>query len=408
MKLWEIYDIVYVNFYSDYYENLPPSLLRKYIRPTFWSKLFSVCKGLAYDIWHSLKRKTLQEPEIGKRWIIVDAINNLQSVEYILERNSNFELVTTSASLAHAKPNVKYLSTRFRSRFLFKMLFYVLKNRKRIGKRWDLFMREPGWYESAIQQLEYYRPRSILFTNDHTPANRSKMIVAKRLGIKTGYVQHACVRNDFGELLVDYAFLDGQDSIDKYAKHNGKFTSEIHLVGMPRFAANLPLRKERRQIKVIGIAYNTIDSIREIETLVSKLSEYEIIIRPHPKDSRHIKQSSVKLSDATTENAFQFINNIDALIAGESSIHVEAILLNVPSFLFDFNKQSKIRDLYGFEKNGLIKRYTDSELLKAFELYNQNPRDVFMSAKYYNSMVGHSQEPDSDLMAYELINSKMF
>lgn len=410
MKRGEIYDIVYDNLFSTYFDHLPPGIQRVYFKPAFWQKLHAVFKAVLYDIQQSLSWKSPPEPAVGKIWIVVDAINNLQSVEYILARTTDFELVTTSLSLPHSQPQVKYLPSGFRFRFLFSMLIYVIRNKDRVRNRWDFFMQECGWYELALNQLRKYKPTSILFTNDHTPVNRAKMLAAKKMGIKTGYVQHACVRDDFGELLVDFAFLDGQDSVDKYARHIKKFDCKMFLIGMPRFTPFLSLRKSRSAIKVIGLAYNTTDSIQEIDSLVAKLSGYEVIIRPHPKDSRKPNdQANIKLSDSTKENVAHFIKNIDALVAGESAIHLEAILLNIPSFLYDFNSESKIRDLYGFERQGLVKRYTDStELLSAIESYSQNPFDVYMRAGYYNSMVGNSEESASDWLAFELIRSNLF
>src|SRR5690606_18182252 len=60
--------------------------------------------------------------------------------------------------------------------------------------------------------LDFYKPKNIFFSNDHTPAARALLIAAKDLSIKTIYLQHAAVSTIFPPLNFSLSLLDGQYS----------------------------------------------------------------------------------------------------------------------------------------------------------------------------------------------------
>lgn len=413
MRWQERYNAIYVNLFSSYYDLLPKDLRSKYIKRGFWKKIIRVVKAILYDFRNGFKKKPNSKIISGRNWIIVDAVNNLQSVNDIFTRKSeNIIFFTYSLYFNKINQNLLLFDFSFRFFYVWKMLIYIILNLRRVKDRWDLFMTETGWYESARRHLKRHKPLGILFTNDQTPINRAIILAARSLNIKTGYIQHASVRDDFGELLMDYAFLDGQDTIDKYTANGNRFQTQIHLIGMPKISKYLHLRSDPKKIETIGIAYNITDDLNEIRALATILQQanFRILIRPHPKDHRLFKpMKNVIVDNPVENNAFDFLNKVDALIAGESAIHLESILINKPSYQYNFNTQSSIHDLYGFLKNNLIHEYINpEELLNEILLYNSEPKDVYRKATYYNSLVDDPQEAKAAELALDKINHLLF
>ena len=67
-------------------------------------------------------------------------------------------------------------------------------------------------------------------SNDHSPANRALLLVAKSKGIKTVYMQHASVSNLFPVLDFDYSFLDGVNAYNIYKEIEGtKTENDTHV-----------------------------------------------------------------------------------------------------------------------------------------------------------------------------------
>jgi hypothetical protein len=109
---------------------------------------------------------------------------------------------------------------------------------------------------------------------------------------------------------------------------------------------------------------------------------------------------NIKFSNPYKESSFEFILNCDVLIAGDSSIHLDARLLNVESFYFDFTQGSRIVDLYGFRKNGFVSDLQSIESIIQLIESGIDGENVFIKAKYYNSLVGSENESSSSQLAY--------
>lgn len=228
-----------------------------------------------------------------------------------------------------------------------------------------------GYYIEAIHILKRIKPQILVVANDHYYSQRSFFRAAQKLNIKTAYAQHSSVSENFPPLEFDYAFLDGQESLDKYKANNKICTSTIFLSGSPRF--DIITKLEEKLINKIaplriGIAINKNDLPSKIELLIKTLQEQikNVIIsfRPHPlmrnsfwKDLA--KQYNCIFSDPSTENPFEFINNNDILIAGESSFHLDVALCKKRSFLCNLTNDN-ILDYYGYLKNGLISQLPEN------------------------------------------------
>jgi hypothetical protein len=227
-----------------------------------------------------------------------------------------------------------------------------------------------GYYIKARLFIRKINAEVVIVANDHDVKCECFTLAAKAENKKSIYIQHANVSDKFPPLIHNYVFLYGKDSLNKY-NQIGKSSSKVFLVGNPKFDKFLKLASHKSQNQIqIGIAVNFIDDYSMVEELVNFLQanfpENKLILRPHPGDIRFkdfkalCRLKEIQFSNSLEEDSFNFLSNIYILIAGESSIHLEAALLNVSSIYASFFADYKlIFDDYGFCKNGLINHVSE-------------------------------------------------
>lgn len=220
------------------------------------------------------------------------------------------------------------------------------------------------YFERVLRQLQ---PEFVITANDHSNANRCLLGVAHQLGIETVYLQHASVSNIFPALRVNHAFLDGQSALDSYlqCEKNQPDTNrqaplpKVYLSGQKKPIVNI----DKQGIKSIGIAINPLDDIDVAIEFANQLAAigHHLIIRWHPRQSEHdiakcrgafVKNKYIALSDPKIEKVNDYLSRIIWLVAGNSSIHLEAALANVTSIYYELTP-AHIYDYYGYVKNGL-------------------------------------------------------
>ena len=217
--------------------------------------------------------------------------------------------------------------------------------------------------------LKQTKPEFVITSNDHNVPNRCLLAVAQKLGIKTVYLQHASVSNLFPALRVDFAFLDGQCALDIYreCEHNCRPIDaeapkpKILLTGQKK-----PLTRPKTSGReVIGVALNSLDKVDAAIEFVNDLADagYAIRVRWHPgqkdRDIKSYKEAfagypRVSLSNPKAESVADFMANIGWLIAGNSSIHLEAALSGVLPIYYELIPTDN-PDYYGYVKHGLAK-----------------------------------------------------
>lgn len=232
------------------------------------------------------------------------------------------------------------------------------------------------WYfdrlcRSYIYVVYFYRlikfknPKCIFVSNDHNVASRSLVAVAHYLGIKTAYVQHASVSDCFPALNFDFAFLDGEFSLNEYKKCisiyelSEKKEVKIFLTGQKK---DVHSDKKSKGFS-IGVAINRLDDINEVIRFSSVLGTqgYLVKIRPHPRQSKEDLERLEKylgnneniLLCSSETKVSSFFESVKCLVSGNSSIHLEASIAGVFSFYFEFSKQHGIFDYYGYVRNKL-------------------------------------------------------
>src|SRR5690606_16980309 len=305
----------------------------------------------------------------NKVWFFSISDNNFRSLNPIKESVED-SIFVSPFSFNKQNNAVYYLNFTFK--FFYDLIFpisllgYSLTNKFSNVRYFDLFFKANGSFNESLRLLRRYKPKGIIFSNDQEIIPRAILSAAKELNIKTFYVQHASVSKYFPPLGFDYALLEGEDAKQKYLEI-GKTRTKIELIGMPKFDEFAQFVNINTKVRAVGIAYNSMDDLLIVESIFRQLKnnfpDLEFKVRPHPSDKRRSPFNRNDISNPREESSFDFLKKIDALIAADSSIHLEAVLLNVYSLSYSFNKE-ETKDYYGFILNGLIEHYNDYTELK--------------------------------------------
>lgn len=257
----------------------------------------------------------------------------------------------------------------------------------------DFFFENWGKYESNLAFLKEQKSLHIVFfANDHNVHNRLFLSACISNKIKTIYLQHAPVSKYFPPLKFNHAFLFGEVDFNIYSSIGVGENVKVTLVGMPSFDKYHNLRKTliNTPPRVIGVSVNLFDDLSKLKKLISNLTKnYKIIVRFHPRDQRVARflLDNIELSDSLSESSFDYLAKLDLHIAGDSGIHLESILMNVPSFYYKMSIGT-VWDYYKFLHYKVIKEVTD--LNNFDEMLDLN--DVYMSAKPFCASVGEVYE----------------
>ncbi|MFC7668476.1 hypothetical protein ACFQT0_14670 [Hymenobacter humi] len=230
----------------------------------------------------------------------------------------------------------------------------------------------------------------------------------------TAYVQHASVSANFPPLGFDLSLLEGQDALDKY-RLCGPVQGQVELVGMPKADAYLARRNTAPAVRRVGVACNIHDPLGPLTEalvyLLRELPELTFTLRPHPSDGRDFEPlrkllPALQWSSARQENVFDFLLRQDALVAADTSTHLEATLLNVASIYYRFGTNPLTDDYYGYAAQGLVERANSpTELAEALRRYARHkPADLYRRAAYYNATLGTPDEGRSQLRTLALLN----
>ena len=350
----------------------------------------------------------------GKVWLYVVSANNYDALAFIKEARPDAVLLAGQAkNIGRYNAAVNRLSLRR------KLLYYwqfpvafaglLRTERGRAGRFFDFIFYAIGYYEVYRRALRHYRPRAVVFANDHNDDARSLLLACRAEGVPTAYVQHASVSANFPPLGFDLSLLEGQDALDKY-RQCGPVPGRVALVGMPKADAYLSRRNTAPAVRRVGLACNVLDPLPAVAAVLTRLLHelpaLTFTLRPHPSDARDFGPlrralPALRWSDPRQENVFDFLLRHDALVAADTSTHLEATLLNLASLYHQFVPNLAVRDYYGYVAHGLADdapRVTD--LVRLLTNYQRHkPPNHFQRAAYYNATVGTPHEGQSRALA---------
>ena len=298
--------------------------------------------------------------ENGKRLVGIGHVNILhdkeREVNYVPFKFNFFDVIK-SIIVSSSKVASLYRSLRLNNPAATRFYF-------------DEFCRVYSYLIYFLRVLDKTRPDFVITSNDHNVPNRSLLAVAHYLGIKTVYLQHASVSSLFPALRVDYAFLDGRYALDIYRECEKNQPANNRNVPMPKvFLTGQKKSLERRkghEAEGIGIALNPLDDTEAAIQFVKELlgASQQIFVRWHPGQPAYEIQQyqkvfggcpQVTLSNPRSETVSAYLKNICWLVAGNSSIHLEAALAGVTPIYFEISPPDH-PDYYGYVRHGLARK----------------------------------------------------
>lgn len=226
---------------------------------------------------------------------------------------------------------------------------------------WRNYIHASNKIIAATILIAFYNPKVIIVSNDHSPASRAMLRFGNVLGKQTVYIPHSMVTKRFPKLIASYSFLDG----DIMWAHYGK-TADVNCsvvlsgpIRMPFKPSTPKVRNINNENLVVALCLNQLDDKKRVAKLISNLIDIEeidkIIIRLHP--NQHINSFPISISEKVSlsvikENIYEFIEKVDIILAGETAVHYDALLLNRKSFYYQFSNQ--YLDHYDFIRDGLV------------------------------------------------------
>lgn len=248
-------------------------------------------------------------------------------------------------------------------------LYRALKEKHPVSVGWHL-----STFCSVYTYLAYFyrvlsrtSPEFVITANEHNVLNRCMLAVAHHIGIKTVYLQHASVSNIFPALRVNYAFLDGQCALDTYRECEPNQPDSPRRVPVPEVILSGQKKHLKRvegsNADAVGVALNALDDSKIAIEFIQALAAEGVNIRLRwhpgqaPRDTQAYcsafkKSERVTLSDPKLESISDFMEHIGWLIAGNSSIHLEAALASVMPIYYELTPPD-LPDYYGYVKHGL-------------------------------------------------------
>ena len=403
---------IYINGYIN---KLPLSYQKSFSSPKLIDRIWEVFSFIGQQIIVLFQQsKSSKLIPRGSTWFFVNSKNSLHSIKplqkliensYFLLPNyaSHIELISDNKIILPVKSQLKYIPK------VFGVLISIFFIRPRVAIRYfDIIIKSAGLIEIYSKLLQHSRPKAIIFTNDHILFARSLKIAAHKAGIKTIYVQHASVTRFFPPLDFTLSLLYGEVSYNIYRKI-GAVKGRVETIGMPSFDSSVLNINKNSKIRTIGICTNLLDDFEKVEYVIKEICrafpELDIILRSHPRETRmFFSDSSFSVSDARKESIFSYLKSIDLLIAGETSTHLEAVMLNICSIYFNFTQDGKRNDYYGYLESKLVPEADClSELLSLIQTYMLAKPDVRLNAQPYNSTIGTIFEGRSTELAADYI-----
>ncbi|MBD1397643.1 hypothetical protein H9Q13_10730 [Pontibacter sp. JH31] len=421
MKDWyALYrNMLYLHFSEGFY-NLPESAKNAASPSNPLLRLLRMAGYTLVRLFGNLFKQVEQPEKLqGKVWLYVVSQNNYDSLHFLRAGIPDAVMVAgQSKAIGRYNPVVARLSLRKKLLYYYKFLplffRFLTQNSKSTLRFVDLLYDSIGFYEVYLQKLKKYRPQAIVFANDHNADARAMLLAAKALGIKTIYIQHSSISQLFPPLNFDLNLLEGQDALDKY-RQCGPVDGRVEFIGMPKADKFVKLRNHRPAVRTVGIACNLMDRLEEVEALLKAMTGtfplLRIILRPHPRDTRSYTFAQrlsphISLSDVGQQSVFEYLQELEMLISGNSGIHLEAVLLNVWSVYFNFNPKEELHDYYGFVKHGLVEEVTSfASLQPLLQQGIARKPDVYLRATYYSATVGTAYDGKSSELAVQHLNS---
>ena len=409
----DVFDLNY-SLCSERFDLLSFYPIRYLPPPGYGRALVRILRGIAKSVWHAARR-TAPLTEGGVALLTANE-NNRTALEFVQEGLPSAYWVGTPhgrdphpgylLAVLLALPFLPSLIRRLRA-----SSDYVRRSARHHA---DLLFLAPGYYVASALWLRRHRPVAVFIANDHLMTTRAFNQAARDLGIPTFYVQHACVTTRFPPLAFTYALLDGRDALQKY-EEAGPSDTIVYLTGLPKAAEHLGHANTQTQVRRVGICINELDPVGAVIDLCKAIRrafpDMEMTLRPHPASIAVLDELlpalggiDLRISNPLTESPFAYLARVDALLAGDSSIHLEAALVNVYPIYYPLS--GAMADIYGFVARGLVE--VAPSLAAAIDFLRRlavEKPPVRHRARYYDESLDTPHEGQASGLARRLIHS---
>lgn len=278
------------------------------------------------------------------------------------------------------------------------------------SKFWHCFY-DLGRYRYVYLQLKRSKKvKMFIGSNDHIGYSQMGFVAAKKLGIKTVYIQHASVTEKFPPLMVDLALLDGKDSMAKY-RIAPKQNVKIELIGSLKYDNFIQRSKVPPARIIVGVCVNYFQADHPLQLqLCEELSKANVpfIIRFHPHlvvHRREVFMNEKWLYSSDDEKECEFILKCSHVVSEDSNILLDTLVLHRTPIYYKVANRGV--DYYGFLANGLVeKRYTN--INDVFAYINEKQNNILEQrkrAKYYIDTLYTDNEGMSLSLAVKHIQS---
>lgn len=234
--------------------------------------------------------------------------------------------------------------------------------------RLDMFLRSYLFLVWADRVLVSCKPRLVIVANDHNVSTRSLRLVSEAKRIATAYMQHASVMHRFPPLEFDYAFLDGDRALEAYIRCDLETERKLRdctvfLTGEKKGSSELRMRDSSF---AFGIGTNQLDDFPVVKKIVDLVtgSGLQCVLRTHPNQQeaflqrlhQEIRQNPrLSWSNSGLESVSSFFQRINVLVAGDTSLHLEAVLSGLATYYAALSPNPEFFDYYGYVGSGLCR-----------------------------------------------------
>lgn len=336
--------------------------------------------------------------------ILVQTDNQYYALLPVIQRFGNWaqllDFRAPQGGIPPSNEDLQHLALKY-SRQMFLSLFTMTgEDRNIYRKRFFNLHTILGQYEFISQIITQKKSplKLLIASNDHSGYSIMAFLACKEHQVKSLYIQHASVNKGVTPLIMTYAFLDGEDARDKY-ENAGPSETKISLTGNMKLDPylNKPDITAPGKYISVGISLYFCDIEKNFKLCRAlEAKDLPFIVRFHPNVPPDIREKFTSqgwmISD-NRETALDHIIQTKAVISGDSTILLEAIMLYRRPIYF---ASTGVNDFYQYLENGMLdKAYTEiddlvNSLFNDFDMTHHRQK-----AKYYNDALYSDYEGKS-------------
>lgn len=371
-----------------------------------------------HALWHIIWGAQASRHRVPQQRVIFyyDSMNQFHVLSPIQQRVDNSIFVTSNPRL---RAGFLTPTGRAVARSLLhipRLLRYIVDARDDEKSALRAFFRQYlltfGVHEEFRHFFRKVQPRAVVVANDHVRNSRVVRAVCRELRIPVVFVPHGTIaRGCAPPLEFDLALLEGEDSLEKY-RESGIGNCTVQLVGRPYFDSSVTTHNRADRLRTLGVCLNWIDDLSAVRSTLTtvrrELPGLRILLRPHPSQTITpavvglARELGIPTSDSRVESSLEFMQRVDAVVAGDSGVLLDAAVMNVYPIYFDGD--GALRDLCGFVRNGLADHVTDTrQLVELLSRLCENKPTVRDRARRYVATVGTANDGAAALSAARYI-----